>query len=149
MKSKSTASILAFVSAFTCIPLHHFYLGNIGLVVLYTILWFLAWCFCWLIIPAFYFIIPFIIFLIEGFNILNMTEEAFDAKYNGKYTNVQTNNAPPVTPAIPATPVNSDVQASVNSQSAKDKLVELKELLDQGILTQEEFDKQKEKVLNS
>ena len=66
LKSKSTAVLLALCLG--GLGAHHFYLGNIGLGVLYLL-------FCFTFIPA-------IISFIEGIVFVCMTEEAFDAKYN-------------------------------------------------------------------
>ena len=49
--------------------IHHFYLGRIGLGVLYVI-------FCWTLVPA-------IVGFIEGIIYLSMSDAAFSAKYDG------------------------------------------------------------------
>lgn len=58
---------------------------------------------------------------------------------------------PPMPQAMQTAPVaNNESQAGSDSFSSKaSKLKELKELLDAGVLTQEEFDNEKTKTLNS
>lgn len=65
MKSKVTAGILAILLG--SIGVHKFYLGKMGLGVVYVL-------FCWTGIPG-------IIGLIEGIMYLTKTEEEFQAKY--------------------------------------------------------------------
>ena len=65
MKSKTTAIILClFLGAF---GIHKFYLGQIGKGIIYIL-------FCWTYIPA-------LLALIEGIQILSMTDEKFNEKY--------------------------------------------------------------------
>lgn len=65
-KSKTTAALLAiFLGG---VGLHKFYLGNIGMGVLYLIF-----------SPT---LIPLIVGIVEGIQLLGMSEEAFAAKYN-------------------------------------------------------------------
>ena len=66
MKNKTTAGILAiFLGG---LGVHRFYLGQIGLGVLYLV-------FCWTFIPA-------VVALIDGIIFLTKSEEAFAEKYN-------------------------------------------------------------------
>ncbi|MCU6797344.1 MULTISPECIES: TM2 domain-containing protein [Paenibacillus] len=65
MKSKTTAGILAILLG--SLGVHKFYLGKIGLGVVYIL-------FCWTGIPG-------IIGLIEGILYLTKTEEEFQSKY--------------------------------------------------------------------
>ena len=53
-------------------------------------------------------------------------------------------------PASATKPITkpSSVEGPISTGTKADRLRELKELLDEGILTQEEFDQQKDKVLN-
>lgn len=65
-KSRTTAAILALlIGGF---GLHHFYLGNAALGIVYIL-------FCWTFIPA-------IISFIEAIIFLTMSDDTFDAKYN-------------------------------------------------------------------
>ena len=64
-KNRVVAGILGILLG--GLGVHKFYLGNIGLGILYL-------CFCWTFIPA-------IIGLIEGIIYLTMTDAAFKAKY--------------------------------------------------------------------
>lgn len=65
-KSKYVAAMLAFfLGGFGA---HHFYLGNVGLGIVYLLL-------CWTLVPALIAFIEFIVFLV-------MPTESFDAKYN-------------------------------------------------------------------
>lgn len=67
-RNRTAAAIFAFFLG--GIGAHHFYLGNIGLGILYLV-------FCWTFIPS-------LIAVIEGIIYLLMSEENFDQKYNRK-----------------------------------------------------------------
>ena len=135
MKSKSTAVLFAIILG--GLGIHHFYLGDTKKGLCYLIPWVL---FCWtLAIP----IILWIIETIEGISLACKSQEEFDMKYNKGYYRTSympsTNYAP-----------NYTNQAPKESQKSKtDQLFELKKLYDAGILTEEEFNVQKNKILNS
>jgi len=57
--------------------------------------------------------------------------------------------APPAAPAAPAAPVAPAAPAAASMDVKADELTKLKGLLDSGILTQEEFDAQKQQILAS
>lgn len=67
MKNRTTAGIFALLLG--GLGVHKFYLGKVGTGIIYLI-------FCWSFIPA-------LLALIEGIQILTMTDDQFDAKYNG------------------------------------------------------------------
>lgn len=119
MKSKSTAVLLAFFLG--GLGIHHFYLKT-GKGLIYLI-------FCWSFIPA-------IIAFFESIILLFQSQSDFDRKYN--------------------TPVESIAMQAVNynlankpnrSGKVADEIQKLHNLLELGILTQEEFDKQKSKLI--
>ena len=139
MKSKTTAALLAlFLGGWGG---HKFYLGKPGLGILYLI-------FCWTFIPSCIAFVEFIMFLCQD-------QASFDREYNSAYVNqeqpTQQSYAQPQ--QLMAQPVAS--QQELNApllQSGKTKaeqILELKSLLDQGALSQEDFDAEKQKVLNS
>jgi TM2 domain-containing membrane protein YozV len=69
MKNKRNKVIAGLLAIFLGdIGLHKFYLGKIGMGILYLLL-------CWTIIPA-------VIGFIEGIVYISMSDEKFDAKYN-------------------------------------------------------------------
>ena len=84
-----------------------------------------------------------IISIIEGIVLACKSQEDFDAEYNlNSYRNptTLTNYAQ----------TNSNTTASKDTQKSKtDQLLDLKKLYDAGVLTEEEFNKQKSKILNS
>jgi TM2 domain-containing membrane protein YozV len=70
MKNKNVAAILAFFGGF--VGLHRFYLGQIGLGVVYALLFITG--------------ISFILGILDGIIFLTMDQQVFDAKYNRKYS---------------------------------------------------------------
>ncbi len=122
-----TAGLLAiFVGYFGA---HKFYLGQIGIGVVYLL-------FCWTGIPG-------IIALIEGIILLTMNDEEFNAKYNGNVTTAQKDTT--------STYVAVGTCDTANQQSSQvdiaQTLMTYKNLLDTGVITQEEFDRIKHKLL--
>lgn len=65
-KSRVTAALFGILLG--GLGIHHFYLGHIGLGILYVV-------FCWTIVPA-------IVGIIEGIIYLSMTDTAFSMKYD-------------------------------------------------------------------
>ncbi len=141
MKSKMTAGLLAFFVG--GLGVHKFYLGENGIGVVYLL-------FCWTGIPA-------IIAFIEAIILLTMSDEDFNAKYNGVdntqkvvpsvYTPVETSNAVNQQPtAVNAQSAQSKVAQSPQVDVAQ-TLMTYKNLLDTGVITQEEFDTIKHKLL--
>lgn len=57
--------------------------------------------------------------------------------------------AQPVQQFQPQVPVSPEVQQPMNSNLVADELAKLKKLLDDGVITHEEFNAQKEKLLNN
>lgn len=126
MKNKMTAGLLAlFVGVF---GVHKFYLKQTGIGVVYLL-------FCWTGIPG-------IIAFIEAIIILTMSDDDFNAKYNGT-ANVQK--------VAPSTYIPVETADNVNLQSPQvnvaQTLMTYKNLLDTGVITQEEFDTIKQKLL--
>lgn len=121
MKSKTTAAIIAlFLGG---IGGHRFYLGQVGLGIVYLIFFFTF-------IPAFIALVDLIIFL-------TMSEDAFNRKYNPGYTG-------------PINPNQSNITVSLGNNSfnnVAEQLYKLSELKDKGLLTDEEFTTQKTKIL--
>ena len=149
MKSKFTAGILCLLLG--GLGLHEFYLGDTK--------------------KGIYYIIAFIICVITGFGAIayvlfqigvaiyyfTMDQAKFDEKYNGikPGTNAAYNPNPSTgafKPIITGTAV--DVQEPIEQvrptlPSKADKLKELKQLLDERLISQEEFEIKKREILNS
>ncbi|AKD04369.1 NINE protein [Pontibacter korlensis] len=121
MRNKTTAALLAFLLG--GIGIQHFYLGK-------TVQGVLSILFFWTLIPAFIAIIDIIRFLL-------MSNAEFDRKYNIVVAAVPS-PSPVVLNRIPKT-----------SMEAMDELEKLYELKEKGILTEGEFTKRKEKMLQS
>ena len=90
--------------------------------------------------------IPFILWIIEtieGIILANKSQEDFDIEYNlNSYRNPTSYNNYAQT--------NSNNTTSKETQKSKtEQLLDLKKLYDAEILTEEEFNKQKSKILNS
>ncbi|MDR1056297.1 MAG: NINE protein [Prevotellaceae bacterium] len=129
MKSKSTAAILAFfLGGF---GIHRFYLGQTGLGILYLV-------FFWTFIPAIIALIDFIVFL-------TMSEETFNQKYNQTSIILKSQQAPPSN-NVSTVAINMGGQGGsiISSSEEIKKLYELKE---KGIITSEEFELKKKKLL--
>jgi TM2 domain-containing membrane protein YozV len=148
MKSKTTAGLLGiFLGEF---GLHWFYLGKnnrgicyLGISIVGMLLWFLP------------FIVVGIVGFIEGIMLLCKNEDDFDEEYNYDYIHANKYQQPqqqfyqqpqqqytaPQQPTQQPRPKN-------DFSSKTDKLKDLKALLDAGVLTQEEFDTEKKKILN-
>ena len=75
--------------------------------------------------------------------LLGMDDAKFDSEYNNTLSSsVSTQSGKMyIKQEIPTT--------SPNNASKMESLLELKKLLDSGVLTQEEFDNEKKKILNS
>ncbi len=138
MKNKTTAGLLAiFVGYFGA---HKFYLGQTGIGVVYLL-------FCWTGIPG-------IIALIEGIILLSMSDDEFNKKYNTTEASSQN-----VTVQNDKSCYDVDDNQTVNIQNdaveqpklpgIAEILIGYKQLLDNNVITQEEFDALKHKVLSS
>jgi len=140
MKSKTVAAVLAFFLG--GIGVHKFYLGESGKGLLYLF-------FCWTWIPG-------IIAFFEAFIFLTMSEDVFNAKYNGgaaalavpavQQTQAMSNNqAQNIVINVPSSVgAGGAAQVDVVSQLAK-----LNELRVAGALTDEEFQTEKRKLLGA
>jgi TM2 domain-containing membrane protein YozV len=119
MKSKIVAALLAFFLG--GLGIHKFYLGQSGAGIIYLL-------FCWTLIPG-------IIAFFEFIGLLLTSDQVFDARYNG-------------VSSINASYVNNTIQ----QESSKDKaatLAELKNLYDSGVITAEEYEAKRRKILDS
>ena len=141
MKDKYIAALLCFLVGF--LGIHEFYLGKNGRGVAHLV--FGIFTFWMLFTPLFFIpLIQCIILFIEWIMFLTMSTEQFNAEYNISQTKpLQT---PTPTPAPTAT--LSSPSANVSQSTKSESLLALKELLDKGILSQEEFDAEKKKILN-
>ena len=151
MKSKTTAGLLGILLGE--FGIHWFYLGktNRGL--------------CYLVISLvglFFMMLPFIIVgiigFIEGIMLLCKDEDTFNYEYNYDYIHNDEYQQPQQQfyqsqqsqqPQYNAPQPQQQQQAKSDFSTKADKLKDLKSLLDAGVLTQEEFDSEKKKVLNS
>ena len=134
MRSKTTAALLAFF--FGGLGIHKFYLGRGGQGILYMI-------FCWTFIPA-------IIACLEFFVLIFMNDHEFDMKYNPEL--VMGHRAPQqiaqsVTVHVPDTLRRH--QHGTAGTSVVEQLSQLNELRTAGVLSDDEFIVQKQKLLGS
>lgn len=143
MKDKTTAGILAII--FGEWGIHCFYLGKTGKGLAYLLIWFLL---CWTIVIP---IILAIIAIIEGIVLLCKDQDEFDIQYNNGRSSVYVGQQQYIAPQHPQTQVQqpSVTENKKQPKSKAEQLVELKNLLDNGVLTQEEFDSEKQKILNA
>ena len=121
MKNKIVAALLAgFLGGF---GIHKFYLGEGVAGVIYLL-------FCWTLIPG-------IIAFFEFIGLLLTSDQVFDAKYNGgaSLSSGYTNN------------IISNSQESSRDKAAT--LGELKNLYDNGVITAEEYETKRRKLLDS
>lgn len=124
MKSRMTAALLAlFLGG---LGVHKFYLGR-GL---QGVLYFL---FSWTFVPAF-------IGFIEGIGLLLSSDQAFNLKYNGT---AAMGIMPQIVVNNNATATNTNIETDISLQLEK-----LHKLKESGAISDEEYQKQKEKVLS-
>lgn len=127
-KNKLAAGLLAFFVG--GIGIHKFYLGDKTAGILYAV-------FCWTGIPG-------ILAFIDAIMLLVMTDEDFNAKYNNQEkAETVCNN----TQTYQRAEVANECFVA-HPQSNAQTLVEYKELLDNGTITQEEFNAIKAKILD-
>ena len=119
MKSKTTAAILAFLLG--GVGAHRFYLGQSGLGIIYLL-------FFWTFIPA-------IVALVDFIVLLTTDDDAFNLKYNGGIS------------AGGGASHNVHAQAVNSSSNVAEELEKLHELKEKGVLTDEEFQAKKVKLL--
>ena len=138
MKNKTTAGLFAFFLG--GIGIHKFYLNQTTAGVLYLL-------FSWTCIPA-------ILAFIDAIILLTVSDDEFNAKYNDVQistktsvpeTNRSQSNAAPKQPTINQTELFSS-QPNTESKNAVDSLIHFKKLLDDGVISQDEFDAIKHKV---
>ena len=149
MKSKIVAILLAFFLG--CWGIHQFYLGNYLRGVIYLIVGLFGIFF---IIPL---LITGVLALIDIIIIAMMDEQTFVQKYSPAYANqmYQQPQYPQQSMQQPQYPQQSMQQPQYPQQPTQPsetntaKLKEMKSLLDSGILTQEEFDNEKRKILGN
>ena len=139
MKSKIVAILLAFFLG--CWGIHQFYLGNYLRGVIYLIVGLFGIFF---IIPL---LITGVLALIDIIIIAMMDEQTFVQKYSPAYANqmYQQPQYPQQSMQQPQYPQQPTQPSETNTA----KLKEMKSLLDSGILTQEEFDNEKRKILGN
>lgn len=122
-KSKSTALIIAlFIGGF---GVHRFYLNQPVLGILYLLF---SWTF-----------IPLVISIIDIFAFIFMSEKTFNRKYNSH-----------VEEKVKDAPSNEPNHKDKNEESDEVKKIEkLHNLMEKGIISEEEFQKKKEELLSS
>jgi TM2 domain-containing membrane protein YozV len=121
MRNKITAALLAFF--FGWFGVHKFYLGEGVAGVMYLL-------FCWTMIPG-------VIAFFEFFGLLLTSDQVFDARYNG---------------GASLYPGYTNNIISHSQESSRDKaatLGELKNLYDNGVITAEEYEGKRRKLLDS
>ena len=148
MKTKAVALLLTFFLG--CWGVHWFYLGKSTKGAVYLCIGALGLFF------LFPLVITGILSLIDFIIIIFKSEDDFDKEYNYAYIHANKYHQPqqqfyqqqqqqytaPQQPTQQSQPKN-------DFSSKADKLKDLKALLDAGVLTQEEFDSEKRKILNS
>lgn len=149
MKNKIVAGILAIV--FAGLGIHSFYLGQPGKGIVYLLVTGFSFL-VGFVMPLFW-VVTFIVGLVSfitGIILLCESDESFNLKYNKSYS-MQQRPFAYQQPRQNATPQSSTPQSDVvkTGKNKTDMLMELKELLDKGILTKEEFETEKQKILNS
>ena len=151
MKSKFTAGILCLLLG--GLGLHEFYLGDTKKGILYIV----AFIIC--AITGFG-AIAYVIFQIGvAIYYFTMDQAKFDEKYNGikQGTNAAYNPNPSAgafKPIINAPVVEADVvkekhETVLREKTKLEKLTELKQLLEEGLITPEEFETKKKSILDS
>jgi TM2 domain-containing membrane protein YozV len=147
MKDKTTAGVLAVMLG--GLGVHKFYLGRMGAGIAYFL-------FSWTGIP-------FVLGLIEGVSYLSMTPERFNAEYNPEFHLSSLYFARGLLPPAPYQPPQpqqaapnvppQNIVVSVSNPntgagpSIADEIRKLHDLRMEGILTDEEFEAQKQKLL--
>lgn len=133
MKDKTTAGVLALVLG--GLGGHKFYLDRPIQGILYL-------AFCWTFIPG-------LLGIIEGIMLLTMPSEAFDARYNYNYLpgNIHQHMMLPSQAASPNQNIVVNVATAGEKVSVAEELKTLHELKLSGVLTEEEFQEQKRKLL--
>lgn len=140
MKTKVAAILLAFFLG--CWGIHWFYLGKNGKGVVYLIIGFFG-LFFW-----FPLLVTGVLSLIDFIGFLCDSEERFNAKYN--YNNSHFASMQQQTTQYNTQQSNMfQSMQEVQSQSKTEKLFDLKKLLDDGVLTLDEFETEKRKILDS
>lgn len=138
MKNKTTAGLLAIFVGYFCA--HKFYLGQTGIGIIYLL-------FCWTGIPG-------IIALIEGIILLSMSDDEFNKKYNtteasSQNVTVQNDKSCYDADDNQTADIQNDAVAQPTPPSIAEILIGYKQLLDNNVITQEEFDALKHKVLST
>ena len=129
MKNKTSAGLLAiFLGGFGA---HHYYLGNSGKGTTYLLVSLLT---CG--VGAF---VISILSIVDAVRFFSMSDDEFNATYNGA--------APAPQQAYAAQPTPPPAQTAVKGNNMFEKLKQAKELLDAGAITQEEFDEMKANIL--
>lgn len=119
MKDKTVAALLAIFLG--GFGIHKFYLGERNVAIVYLLL-------CWTSIPLF-------LGFLDCIGLLVMSEAAFNAKYNPKLRG--------------AVPVVSLAHSSESSKDKASTLRELKNLYEADIITAEEYEEKRRKILDS
>lgn len=147
MRNKVTAGLLGILLG--SIGAHKFYLGK-------TVQGLLYLCFCWTGLTT-------IVGFIEGIRYLTLTNDEFNSHYNARFLpppmdEPETFGGPPARrshqPQQIAQSVTINIpdgalpKSQVNARSVTDELIKLNELRLAGVLTDDEFAKQKAKLLD-
>ena len=134
MKTKAVALLLTFFLG--CWGVHWFYLGKSTKGAVYLCIGALGLFFLFpLVITGILSLIDFIILIFKS-------EDDFDEEYNYDYIHANEYQQP-------QQQFYQQPQAKNDFSSKAEKLKDLKALLDAGVLTQEEFDSEKKKILDN
>lgn len=159
MKDKTVAGILAIFLGW--LGIHHFYLGNkskgLAFLIIQIVCCFVTFFGSFLGVVGLILILPsygisillVIIGIIEGIILLCKDQDEFDSKYNQGRSYVVRTQGQFMSAQSRATTSQSSTQAPPKQEKSKtEQLMELKSLLDNGVLTQEEFDSEKQRILH-
>lgn len=138
MKTKATAAVLAFFLG--CWGIHRFYVGDKKNGIIMAIIGVVG-LFAW--IPL---LVTGVWALVDMIKYLSMSEADFQTMVSQNFTMSNGNYQP--TYQTPQQPVHQSTTTK-ESKSKAEKLTELKQLMDDGVLTQEEFNAEKAKILNA
>ena len=143
MKSKLTAGVLCLLLG--GLGIHEFYLGDTKKGVYYIV------AFVGCAITGWGAILYLLFQLGVAIHYFTMDQAEFDEKYNGitKGANAAYIIKPSTVAPVNVVPTVDEQETTSETSSKADRLKELKQLLDEDLITKEEFEAKKSSILNS